>query len=154
MNRSAAILSFREMGFCQRRTEEQRHRLNVFLENSVSWTSSLKWAERHNVPGNARGDVESNYSEFHTAALVSKHDTDCNADLIWIMLSENTEQERAMLLWNVKRQTWDNYSVFNNTGKEKSYLIPAQSCRNVLSTKEALFFVMGKFQVRAACFAF
>lgn len=142
------------MRFCQRQTEEQRDRLNVFLENSVSWTSSLKWAERHNVPGNARGDVESNYSEFHTAALVSKHDSDCNADLIWIMLPENTEQESPMLLLNVKRL--EIITRFSTTHKEKkkSYLIPTQSCHDVPSTKEALFFVMGKFQVRAACFAF
>lgn len=59
------------------------------LRNSLSWTSCLNWTERHNVPGNARGVMESNYSGFHTAALVSKHDSDCNAELIWIMLSEN-----------------------------------------------------------------
>lgn len=81
----------------------------------LSWISCLIWTDQRNVPGNAMGVVESNYSGFHTAALVSKHDSDCNAQLIWIMLSENRGRQGNGLFVREERETWDNFRQKNTT---------------------------------------
>lgn len=108
---------------CQRKNKK-----NIFIFGNVCLTDFLLDFSR--PEHYARGVLESNYSGFHTAALVSKHDSDCNAQLIWIMLSENRGRRGNSAL-NAKRETCDDSHHDKKMQTER------------LSTKDALFFVYG-----------
>lgn len=69
---------------------------NKWEKNRPASVGLPAWSEQsNNVPGKARGVLESSYSGFHTVALVGKHDSERSAELIWINRNREDEWEET-----------------------------------------------------------